>query len=209
MIMKSNRNTVYHVLVAISCMSLTGCGSVTRVEPLGNGYERVSYTQSSISEPEATQITLQYRNLNERRVMIWPSVYGYIIKDDVAVFLGDVATKQPNPENSRATDSRLFAVKAPELSLDITDQVLAQGGKERRKSFWQIPKSATIATLKKTNDGIDVGIAFVDWTDRDIKLTWNQLSDIMREVKEKGVERKDRVWGTSYIEKEFKPETQK
>jgi hypothetical protein len=28
----------------------------------------------------------------------------------------------------------------------------------------------------------------------------------MREVKEKGVVRKDRVWGTSYIKKEFKPE---
>ena len=52
--MKLNKKTVYHVLVAISCASLIGCGSVTRVEPLGNGYERVSYTQSSISEPEAT-----------------------------------------------------------------------------------------------------------------------------------------------------------
>jgi len=40
-------------------------------------------------------------------------------------------------------------------------------------------------------------------------ISWDQLSVIMREVKEKGVVRKDRVWGTSYIEKEFKPEVQK
>jgi hypothetical protein len=42
-----------------------------------------------------------------------------------------------------------------------------------------------------------------------VRLDWNQIFDIMHEVKEKGVEHKDRVWGTSYIEKEFKPETQK
>jgi uncharacterized protein YlbG (UPF0298 family) len=42
-----------------------------------------------------------------------------------------------------------------------------------------------------------------------IYMDWNQISDVMREVKEKGVVRKDRVWGTSYIEKEFKPEVQK
>jgi hypothetical protein len=42
-----------------------------------------------------------------------------------------------------------------------------------------------------------------------LQLDWNQLFDIMREAKEKGVVKKDRVWGTSYIEKEFKPEQQK
>ena len=40
-------------------------------------------------------------------------------------------------------------------------------------------------------------------------LDWNLVPDIMREVKGKGVVRKDRVQGTSYIEKEFKPEVQK
>jgi hypothetical protein len=45
-----------------------------------------------------------------------------------------------------------------------------------------------------------------DWN---IKLDWNQISDVMREVKETGVLRKERIRGTKYLEKEFKPEVQK
>jgi hypothetical protein len=41
-----------------------------------------------------------------------------------------------------------------------------------------------------------------DWPDTTtFQLDWNQVSDIMREVKEKGVMRKDPRWGTPYIEK--------
>jgi len=131
--------------------------------------------------------------------MVWPSVEaGPIIKGNVAIIIALMGNHQ----------TRLFAVEAPSLPLDITDEVLTLGAKERGKILSQIPKSATIATLKETS-GINFGVAFVDWTDRDAKLSWNQITDIMREVKEKGIERKDLRWGTSYIEKEFKPEVQK
>jgi hypothetical protein len=41
-----------------------------------------------------------------------------------------------------------------------------------------------------------------DWPDKTaFQLDWNQVSDIMREVKEKGVVRKDLQWGTPYIER--------
>jgi S1-C subfamily serine protease len=216
--MKLNKKIVYHVLVAISCVSLIGCGSVTRVKPLGNGYERVSYTQSSISEPEATQITLQYRKPNGRQIMIWPSAGGVVVRNDVAVFLGDVAAKQPNPENSRATDSRLFAVKAPELSLDITDQVFQKFSEETGVAFTNIVKNG-IAVLKETGGAVEIGFVILGRGERGLgtinahgatmTIPWNQIADIMREVKEKGVVRKDKVWGTSYIQKEFKPEVQK
>ena len=197
--MKLDKKIVCHLLLVILCMGLTGCGSISRVEPLSSGYEVVSYTRHSFSEPEATQITLQYRKPSGGRIVVWPSVEtGPIIKGNVAIIIGLMGNHQ----------TRVFAVEAPSLPLDITDEVLALGAKERGKILSQIPKSATIATLKETS-GINFGVAFVDWTDRDVKLTWNQLSDIMHEVKEKGVVRKDRVWGTSYIEKEFKPEVQK
>jgi uncharacterized protein YlbG (UPF0298 family) len=48
-----------------------------------------------------------------------------------------------------------------------------------------------------------------DWPETIISLDWNQIADIMREVKEKGVVKKDRVCGYSYIEIEYKPEVQK
>ena len=44
-----------------------------------------------------------------------------------------------------------------------------------------------------------------DWPDKTtIQLDWREVSDIMREVKEKGVVHKDLRWGTTYIEREFK-----
>jgi hypothetical protein len=209
-IMTLNKKLACQLLLATYCLSLTGCGTTqTNIEPLVGHYEEVTYTHSFFSEPQAHQITLQYKDLKGGRIMIWPSVRGPVIQNDVAVFVGGKAYEPPYPGEPKATKSRLFVVKAPGLPMDITDQVLALGAKDRGKSFSQIPKSGTIATLERTNDGIDVGIAFVDWTDRDIKLSWNQISDIMREMKENGVVRKDRVWGTSYIEKEFKPEVQK
>jgi hypothetical protein len=40
-----------------------------------------------------------------------------------------------------------------------------------------------------------------DWPDKTtFQLDWNQVSDIMREVKVKGVVRKDLRWGTPYVE---------
>lgn len=61
--------------------------------------------------------------------------------------------------------------------------------------------------LKEQNDKVDFDFEFFDQPEAIITLNWNQIADIMREVKEKGVVRKDLRWGTSYIEKEFKPET--
>ena len=36
---------------------------------------------------------------------------------------------------------------------------------------------------------------------RSVQLDWNQVSDIMREVKEKGTVHKDLRWGTPYLAK--------
>jgi hypothetical protein len=209
---KLNNKLVCRFLLAILCASLTGCGTVSRVEQLGHGYEEVAYTHTSITmEPESTQITLQYRKPNGGQVVIWPSVLGCTIKNDVAVFEAKAAAKQPDPNNSRSTDSRLFAVKAPSPPLDITDEVLWRWSKESGADFAKALKTASIAFWKEKDNMVE--LHFATWPpnlpDIVVRLDWNQISDIMREVKEKGVVRKDRVWGTSYIEKEFQPEVQK
>ena len=179
------------------------------MESLSNGYEEVTYTQNSISEPSAHQISLQYRNTEGKRVMIWPSLDGVneVIKGDLAVFVAKKAFEPPLSGEPLATDSRLFAVKASELPLDITDEVLWRWSKQSGENFVKIVKIAIVYPKEKDN-GIE--FHFVRGiSDLNIFMSWNQISDIMREVIEKGVVRKDRVWGTSYIEKEFKPEVQK
>ena len=40
-------------------------------------------------------------------------------------------------------------------------------------------------------------------------LSWNQISNLMHEVEDKGVLKKDPEWGAAYLEKELKQEYQK
>ena len=210
--MKLHKKSVCHFLLAILCVSLTGCGSISRVEPLGSSYEEVSYTRHSFSEPEATQITLQYRKPNGGRIMIWPSAGGVVVRNDVAVFVGDKAWKQPPFGERWPMKPRLFAVKAPELPLDITDEVLWRWSKQSKKNFTEIFGKDYIRYSKETNNVLEFHFFIVsipDWKELNISMEWSQLSDIMREVKEKGVIHKDLRWGTTYIEKEFKLEVQK
>jgi hypothetical protein len=197
--MKSNKIFVCLFTLAILCVSLTGCVS-SRVEPLGNGYEEVVYTRTSISEPEATRISLQYRK-GWHTVVIWPSMEGCIIKNDIAVFIGLMGNHE----------SKLFAVKAPGPLLDITDEVLGRWSKESGKDFVEALKVASISHFQERGDALEFHFTFWarnDWP-RVVILNWDQISDVMREVKEKGVVRKDLRWGTTYIQKEFKPEVQK
>jgi hypothetical protein len=143
--------------------------------------------------------------------VIWPDIDIAIVKSDVAVFSGYKASTQPNPENPRDTDSRLFAVRAPELPLDITDEVLWRWEQKSGGNFTNVLTRASFVKWEEKDNAVEFHFAVYsppDWPSIVVRLDWNQISDIMHEVKENGVERKDRVQGTSYIEKEFKPETQ-
>ena len=155
-------------------------------------------------EPEATQIGLQYQKPSGGRIMVWPSVRGYIIKDGLAVFIGNRAYEVLDPDDPRATSPRVFVVKAPEMSFDITDEIILHWAQASGKDSVKALKSAAIVALELHDDKVNCDFEFSDWPETIIRLDWTQISDIMREVKEKGTVRKDRVWGTSYIEKEFK-----
>jgi hypothetical protein len=183
---------------------------------LGGGYEEVVHTWTSISEPEATQISLQYRKPSSGRIIIWPSVQGYVLKDDLAVFLGEKATEKLDTQNRRATEGRLFAVKSPELPLDITAQVLQQYCTETGLASTNFVKDS-FGSLKETKNALEIpfgilsrgerGPGTIDIHDTTMTISWHDIEAIMQDVKTTGTIHKDRVWGTSYIKKEFKPET--
>ena len=104
---------------------------------------------------------------------------------------------------------RLFVVRAPDPPLDITDEVLWRWSKQSGRSFAELLGKDYIRGANETNNVLELSFFIVkrpDWEELNIRMDWNQFFDVVREVKEKGVVRKDRVWGTSYIEKEFKPE---
>jgi len=210
--MKCNKQLTRYVSAVIFCVALAGCVS-RNVEPLANGYQEVTYTQNSISEPQSHQISIQYRDANGKQVMIWPSATGgKIVKNEVAIFEADKAWKLPKPDERWPMKPRIFAARSPDFPLDITDEILWRSAKSSRGDFSKLLKTTTIAFLEETNNtvGFHFGIMSPPHNrDLNIYLNWNQIVDIMREVKEKGVVHKDLRWGISYIEKEFNPEVQK
>jgi hypothetical protein len=202
-----HKNTSLAPMIGVGILGLCIAGCVSRrVEPVTNGYEEVVYTWTSISEPTANQFALQYRKPTGGRVKIWPDVRTFTIKNDVAVFEGEVACEPRDPDEPRAMMSRLFAVKAPELPLDITDEVLWRWSNKNGIDFTNAVKIASVVTVGEKENHLEIRFAF--WNNNDwpriILLDWNEISDIMHEVKENGAVRKDRVLHTSYIEKEFK-----
>ena len=62
-----------------------------------------------------------------------------------------------------------------------------------------------MATPVEKNNQLELQLEFWEdgngWPDNaTLQLDWNQVSDIMRAVKEKGTVHKDLRWGTPYIE---------
>lgn len=187
-------------------MSLTSCGTIPSYEQLGNGYVEATYTLLSW-EPPAQRFELRYKK-GWKTIVVWPDILVARVKNDEALFSGYAAYRRQQPHELRDTEPRIFIVKAPEPPLDITDEMLWRWSKENGEDFVKILGTASFVYAKETENGLEF-LSATDGPGIYIYLNWNQILDVMREVKEKGVVRKDRVWGTSYIEKEFKPEVQK
>jgi len=208
---KLNKNSAQCFTLAILCAILAGCASLHHpmVTPVGNGYEEVTHpTRASRSQPETMRISFLYRAPDGKITLIWPSLYGVkeVIKGDVAIFVVDKAYVSDNPEDPRGMKPRLFAVQSPDLPLDITDEILWRWSKTSGKTYAQALQFFSMVTPKEKNGQLEFQLEFmtdkVDWPDKStVQQSWDQMSDIMREVKNKGIVRKDFRWGTLYIEK--------
>jgi hypothetical protein len=206
--MKLIKNPIIHFSLAILCAGLAGCMTPNPVAPLGNGYEEKGHPNRSSTAPSDARVSFQYRAPDGKITLIWPSLYGVgeVIKGNVAIFVGDKAYVSPDPNDPRGTKPRLFAVRSPALPLDITEEVLSQWSKKSEKDFEKALDRFSMVTPVEKKGRLELRLEFwtneKDWPDTStLQLDWNQVSDIMREVKEKGTLRKDPRWDTPYIEK--------
>ena len=190
------------------CALLAGCASSTQVAPLRNGYEEAGHPKGSMSSPTDIRVSFQYRAPDGKVTLIWPSLYGVgeVIHGDMAIFVGDKAYVSSEAGVPKEIKPRLFAVRSPALPLDITDEVLRRWSKASGKDFAQAMQRFSLATPAEKNGQLELQLDFLteeqNWPDRSaVQLGWDQVSDIMREVKAKGAVHKDLRWGTPYIEK--------
>jgi hypothetical protein len=207
--MKLIKNPIVRFSLAILCASLAGCASQRPGVPLGNGYEEVDHpTRASMSRPELMRISFRHRAPDGKTTLIWPSLYGVgeVIKGDVAIFVGDKAYVSSDPDDPRDTKPRLFAVRSPALPLDITDEILWRWSQASGNNFTKAMEFFSMVSPDEKNGHLELQLEFWtqerDWPDNaTLQLSWTQVSDIMREVKEKGTLHKDLRWGALYIEK--------
>jgi hypothetical protein len=209
-------NLIQAVLATIVCMQLTGCGTIPRYEDKGGRYVEAIYIGGGLPwEPPRIRSGLCYKYSDFWHSTIWPKTYNIIVTNDVAIFSGGKAYEPPYPDEPLATGWRLFAVIAPELPLDITDEVVWRSAKQSNEDLTivlknpDLLKKVEIGVIDQTNCVLEFGVYIRDTTNGVVHLEMNQIPDIMREVKEKGVVRKDRVEHTAYIEKVFTPEVRK
>src|ERR1039457_6168152 len=196
--MRLPKRFILPLVLALPGLFLAGCQTHTTVIPLSHGYEEVSHPHHTlIDEPEPPRISFQRRGADGNLTQIWPSLYGVneVIKGDLAIFVGDKAALEP----ARVTHPRLFAVTAPELPLDLTDEVLWRWSKANGKDFGRTLAKFTLVTPAEKNGRLQLLLEFsseyrwmgqdADWPDKSLfTLTWDQVGEIIRAVRTKGVE---------------------
>jgi len=205
--MKQIKKLIIRFSPALLCLGLAGCSTPPVVQPLSNGYGEVAHPSKSAGSPAGMRVSFEYREPDSKTILIWPSLYegGEVIKGDVAIFVGDKAYVSSDPDDPRGMKPRLFAVQAPGLPLDITDEVLWYWSKASGKNFEKAVQLFNLATPVAKGDKLELQLEFWmggnGWPENStLQLDWNQVAEIMRTVKEKGTVHKDLRWGTPYIE---------
>lgn len=202
-----------YIVLTLSGLCWTGCQTHKAVIPLNSGYQEVSHPHHTfIDEPEPPRISFQHRAADGTVTQIWPSLFGVdtVIEGDLAIFVAEKAYVDPE----RVTHPRLFAVQAPALPLDLTDEILWRWSQANGKNFNKTLQKFSGITPVERNGGLEVrldfwadttfGTAREDWPDNSsILFTWPQVEEIIQAVKAKGVVQKDLRWHTEYIGEKY------
>jgi hypothetical protein len=204
----------FALTLSLALLAVAGAGCHTphaSTTPVSNGFEEVSHpdrTYIMLDDPKDPRIELQYRATNGTITPIWPSLFGVaeVIKGNEALFVGDKAYTQPD----RVTKPRLFAVKAPGVPLDLTDEVLRRWARANDRSFNSARDRLAMITPVEDDERVEMRLDFTsrdswisnreDWPDQStLRLTWPQIEQLMQVVKTNGVPKTDLRWNTPYI----------
>jgi hypothetical protein len=203
--------------ISICCYLGAGCGSPEQVTPLADGFEVATHTPPNIlMEPGHSISELRYRNSNGTPTIIWDNIDTEIFqKDGISVFSAQKYYLWDALDKRWGQESRVFAVRAAELPVDISTEIV---GRWAKKSGRNVGTTLTnlyfngIMNAKVEGDKLNFHFdqSDVNASDAaDIPVSWGQINDMMQAVKEKGIVYKDPVSGTACYEMQFDPPVKK
>lgn len=201
--------------LALLCLGQTGCRTPQKTTHLSDGYEEVVHPRRALligDEPPPARISFQYLSPNGKLTRIWPSLYGVheVVHGDLAIFVGDQNFSDGGAASARP---RLFAVKAPELPVDITHEVLLHWSRITGKDSAKAVEMFNSVVPESNDVGVVLHLEFApqdylmvdrNWPDKSaFQLTWTRVSEIMDAVKARGTLKEDPLWHTQFIGERF------
>jgi hypothetical protein len=206
--MQRNHHFIAGLALTLFSLGWAGCQAPKIVAPLTGGYEEVSHPKRAyLGETEPPRVSFEHHGADGQTNLIWPSLYGVneVIKGNLAIFVGDQAYVEAG---TKGTHPRLFAVQTPELPLDLTDEILWRWAKTNGKDFAVVLEKFSLVSPAEKNGGLELQLEFdsddKDWPEKSVlQLDWNQVAEIVRAVKTKGVRQKDVRWHTPFIGEKY------
>jgi hypothetical protein len=198
------------IFVLISCVFFVSCEpqetppKELQFKPTQNGFGVMAQWVGVDTGPGAA---LYYKGTNETPVLVWPYIgtHGYPIlyANDTALLLADMPD-----EEGRLVNSVLIAVQGIGPAMNISDDVLKIAAKQNQVDFNRALKVCEPLRLNKTEDAMKVlfySKKYMDSTipDLEAKITWDQIFEIMRDVKESGKTNKVVNTDVIYLQKQY------
>jgi hypothetical protein len=140
---------------------------------------------------------LYYKTNNSKPVLIWPFLTGEMYyTNDLFFFVGSIRDK-----DGTITIERYFAVEAPGPAVDVSDDLLKRFADSNHLDFAEARKHYRPLELKKVPDGIE---AFIGPSESNtLFINWEQLSNIIQDVKRTGKQHAVENPHTVYLKKDY------
>lgn len=186
-----------------SLLGVTGCHTPRGQEsPLGHNYAEVAYPRRG-EDADFARVALEFRPPGGPKQTVWSQLYGVdeVILDDLAVFVGDVSTHRRG-----STQPRLFLVKAPQVPVDVTDEMLWRWSRANHRSPDQALQHYSLVTPVRV--GAELELRFDFWTDEGendwpehgvLRLPVGEMPEILRAAQKRAHPEKEPTWHTDYL----------
>ena len=180
--------------------SLAGCAIPSRdiSKPAGGkGFGLVVYSSGVMHKHR--RFELRRWEPDEKASVIWPELtWQWIIKDDMAVFLGWL-----NKGSSFASSPQwlqLFVAEGAGPAVNLTDEIVLQYVKSHKPETSDSIEKYSVGPIKEQNGHFLFTVSEIGKEDGTLKLAKDQILDLVHRAKQSGALRKDPIHGTPYIE---------